>query len=66
MAPTFHSPLSLPPFTSAALRFENSDTVVSATAAAHPQPTPHILTLCVCVCVCVFEAAAFFNKTTLG
>lgn len=46
MAPTFHSPLSLPLLTSAALRFENSDTVVRATAAAQPQPKWHILTLC--------------------
>lgn len=45
MAPTFHSPLSLPLLTSAALRFENSDTVVRATAAAQPQPTQDILTL---------------------
>jgi len=36
IAPTFHSPLSLPLLTSAALRFENSDTVVRATAAARP------------------------------
>lgn len=69
MAPTFHSPLSLPLLTSAALRFENSDTVVRATAAARPQPTQHILTLCVCVRVWEREreneAAACFNKTTL-
>lgn len=46
MAPTFHSPLSLPLLTSAALCFENSDTVVRATAAAaRRRPTQHILTL---------------------
>lgn len=55
MAPTFHSPLSLPLLTSAALRFENSDTVVRATAAAQPQPTQHILHP-VCVCVCEGES----------
>lgn len=48
MAPTFHSPLSLPLLTSAALRFENSDTVVRATAAA-AQPTQHIFALCMWV-----------------
>lgn len=34
MATTFHSPLSLPALTSAALGFKNSDTAVRATAAA--------------------------------
>lgn len=48
MAPTFHSPLSLPLLTSAALRFKNSDTVVRAPAAAQPQPTQNKRTHCVC------------------
>lgn len=43
MAATFHSPLSLPALTSAALSFENSDTVVRATAAAPAHSKHYIL-----------------------